>query len=679
MSKPCKKDQILNPETNRCVKIDGAIGRAILEKSKAKLEKPKAKGIDIPKGVSKPCKKDQILNPETNRCVKIDGAIGKAILEKSKANGTVGSPKVSRQSKSKVSRQSKSKVSRQSKSKVSRQSKSKVSRQSKSKVSRQSSPVARRSSPVTRRSRSPTPQAVNIGDLPTNLANIPLNVPRSSPVARRSSPVARRASPVSISRSSPVASGSQPVVYNLGRISDNIKAKLFKRLADIRGRSEFKYVDEGHRKACETGDMSHLIRPIEHFAKKISLPIANYSGHDKCIILNDLDIPNFKLKYNKPGIDPYCFRMESPYNNYNKSIAFSLLDPESKEVLDQAWYEEINQYLLSLSKEDVFTLMSYTLKNGEKIVNGYLSNNLIESEFYTLIDGEGEDYQRNPFFFQAKRFIQDKNFDPLMYIKNDFLIRLLLPYDKTGRYYDIRDYYHKVFLRRQLKISEILTLLHKRKDLPNSSIYLALVSCARGLNFTFWTKVIEMFANDLNRIIMNSPPLRRSMVVFRGVKNDDYLKGVENNLYQNSGFVMTDMSDTSAVRSIDKDTGCCLKRIVMFRGTHILPISGISASFSGGLEMLLPMNSIFIIKNAKRRMLAYDNYMSKRYDICGGKIGKPASYIRDMPGARKITVTDIVVISENQKKRRLIQGSINTLTATFPNEIMNQILDKVYK
>ncbi len=66
MSKECSKNKILNPKTNRCVSIDGKIGKSIL--------------ASIKKENKKECEKYKILNPKTNRCVSIDGKIGKSIL-----------------------------------------------------------------------------------------------------------------------------------------------------------------------------------------------------------------------------------------------------------------------------------------------------------------------------------------------------------------------------------------------------------------------------------------------------------------------------------------------------------------------------------------------------------------------------------------------------------------------
>jgi len=55
--KDCPPDKILNPLTNRCVSLKGAIGKKLM----------------------KECPPDKILNPLTNRCVSLKGTIGKKL------------------------------------------------------------------------------------------------------------------------------------------------------------------------------------------------------------------------------------------------------------------------------------------------------------------------------------------------------------------------------------------------------------------------------------------------------------------------------------------------------------------------------------------------------------------------------------------------------------------------
>lgn len=67
--KPCRDDQIRNPDTGRCVKRDGEIGRRVI-----------ASGASRTININKKCKDDKIVNPETGRCVKRDGEIGRRIV-----------------------------------------------------------------------------------------------------------------------------------------------------------------------------------------------------------------------------------------------------------------------------------------------------------------------------------------------------------------------------------------------------------------------------------------------------------------------------------------------------------------------------------------------------------------------------------------------------------------------
>jgi hypothetical protein len=71
-SRSCGRGQIRNPQTNRCVNKSGAIGKRILAQ--------RARSRSRQRQTSRKCRRDEILNPRTNRCVKKSGAIGKQIL-----------------------------------------------------------------------------------------------------------------------------------------------------------------------------------------------------------------------------------------------------------------------------------------------------------------------------------------------------------------------------------------------------------------------------------------------------------------------------------------------------------------------------------------------------------------------------------------------------------------------
>lgn len=65
----CRSNQLLNPETGRCVDKDGVVGKSILLKR-----------------FRSPCGKKRIRNPSTGRCVKRSGKIGQEIIQRARVN-----------------------------------------------------------------------------------------------------------------------------------------------------------------------------------------------------------------------------------------------------------------------------------------------------------------------------------------------------------------------------------------------------------------------------------------------------------------------------------------------------------------------------------------------------------------------------------------------------------------
>lgn len=78
--KECPEGKILNPATNRCVDVNGKIGKLLKAATPQQTKKPSPKTTTNKKAVD--CPKDKVLNPATNRCVDRKGKTGKAILAK---------------------------------------------------------------------------------------------------------------------------------------------------------------------------------------------------------------------------------------------------------------------------------------------------------------------------------------------------------------------------------------------------------------------------------------------------------------------------------------------------------------------------------------------------------------------------------------------------------------------
>ena len=74
----CPEGKIFNPATGRCVKIDGKVGKKLLEQQRGSVALNRQKNKPQQ---SKECPTDKILNPATGRCVKRTGKVGKKLLE----------------------------------------------------------------------------------------------------------------------------------------------------------------------------------------------------------------------------------------------------------------------------------------------------------------------------------------------------------------------------------------------------------------------------------------------------------------------------------------------------------------------------------------------------------------------------------------------------------------------
>ncbi len=73
----CPPDKIRNPRTRKCVKRDGAIGRALVRAAApAVIAAPAAPAV---LAAAADCPPGKIRNPATGRCVLLTGAIGRRI------------------------------------------------------------------------------------------------------------------------------------------------------------------------------------------------------------------------------------------------------------------------------------------------------------------------------------------------------------------------------------------------------------------------------------------------------------------------------------------------------------------------------------------------------------------------------------------------------------------------
>lgn len=91
----CKKNQVINPETGRCIKEGGAVWRRVFRKKSPRRRTPKRKSPRR-KSRKKGCKSGQVINPNTGRCIKEGGSVWKRVFGKKIPRRTIPKRKTSR-------------------------------------------------------------------------------------------------------------------------------------------------------------------------------------------------------------------------------------------------------------------------------------------------------------------------------------------------------------------------------------------------------------------------------------------------------------------------------------------------------------------------------------------------------------------------------------------------------
>ena len=152
--------------------------------------------------------------------------------------------------------------------------------------------------------------------------------------------------------------------------------------------------------------------------------------------------------------------------------------------------------------------------------------------------------------------------------------------------------------------SYFITILDAKIDIH--VVYESFISLAPHLSYTkYWKNVLTRYRDSLSEIILNSPPTKQPMILYRGVKTDyfltDYMKNYVRNKHIASSFVSTSSSVKVAYRTFsDMNQGCCFMRIYVPSGSKCLLMSGISYyDHNEEAEFLLDYNTQFKIQKAK--------------------------------------------------------------------------------
>jgi hypothetical protein len=343
-------------------------------------------------------------------------------------------------------------------------------------------------------------------------------------------------------------------------------------------------------------------------------------------------IPMKILKYNTPydldkdpvfvPVVPYdifgsSWRIYKEYNNYNKDF-INTSSIENELLMDTDWLYKQKEYIYNLSKYDVFTLKGYT-HYGDILVNSFLRDVLD----YNLIRNSNKEFFNSVFYFPV--FFQLEQLVSTYIVRKNKLGIYSMFTVSTGT--KVKMYTSTSNIPRSGKLQVYIDLiLNKYSSLSLSDKYILLVSLWNYIHNDIYKVVIKQFSEDLIRILTRSPTLNKDIKVYRGVRDDYYLKGSKDGIYKNIGFVSTslDVEKAQFFQQMENDGSnkqnepCCIKVINLLKGTKALLMMPVS-QYGDEKEVLLNHASVYSITTPKALKTFYNRPYEKSTDLCNKK------------------------------------------------------------
>jgi hypothetical protein len=366
------------------------------------------------------------------------------------------------------------------------------------------------------------------------------------------------------------------------------------------------YISPNHAKYCKTGDMNYLTQPIISHTTWSVIPF-------KSLIFKNVYALDSKQQYTaKIDITNPIHHSFIEFNNYNgrfmvNNSIFNTI------MYDNTWLMEQLNYVYKLSLHDTFTLKGYTY-NGDVFANNYLRGTLDKKKFKKSNSEYIEQItQYFPMFMQVNKLISKTHDDSIFSVDEQRT--------KVHRMTKIQSN----ILKPSASIHEWMEVL-ETKTLKLSERYSIIIPLWSCFTDAFREKVLKLFIDDLMNIIVNAPTNSKTMVVYRGVRNNFYLKNSNQDIYKNIGFVSTSL-DIEIAKEFQRpvvpedDPKCCIQRVLLPKGTHSIVLFPLS-NFQDEKEVLLPTGVLYKLYKKKVLTSFYRYQENASTDLCFNNIVK---------------------------------------------------------
>lgn len=334
------------------------------------------------------------------------------------------------------------------------------------------------------------------------------------------------------------------------------------------------------------------------YVKEYNIPILYYYLM-RFNSAKSLDISYQQFYENNPDVDLYqkIALKHVPTNKYIFSE-----DKQRHHHIDEEWLRKQNEYILSLSTEQIFDIHGYT-SSGDELVNTYLRGTFNKTKFMNYVNNiwfsEKNQIAYFPLFFSTLKFIN------MHYAHSTVTEQRVIQYftscsDELKRY-----------------IEDLCDATVTRTD----KYRIIVDNVAKHISFDSWKTILEMYSQSLENTIHDAPATTQPMYLYRGIKTDYYLQDYMHNrkrIFKHVGFISTSSSisvayDFTKDIRLDKQSDCCFMRIFIPPGSLILLIAGLSALY-GESEFLLSNNCNLYIEKSSTEVFC-TNPFSRGYKM----------------------------------------------------------------
>tara|TARA_B110000046_G_scaffold76464_1_gene84632 strand:- start:407 stop:1534 length:1128 start_codon:yes stop_codon:yes gene_type:complete len=369
---------------------------------------------------------------------------------------------------------------------------------------------------------------------------------------------------------------------NTYKISDTIRSSLTQKLSKARKTIKANkdiYLDSDHEQLClYYKKYQELMKQFNTKKTKITYETLKL---DKHILSQDHTDDLITFKNNNITIDLL-------YNEYNKKFINKLYVLNDVSYYEE-WIKEQNTFIKSLSPEEIYTLRCHT-HDGDVIVNYFINNNFKIDIDIDLVDNG---YRKSKIVVDKKQFNTNRNF-------------ILF-------YYQIKKY--------------LYSLDNSYKSLSRIELETYIIE-----NYTTfdWNKILILYIKDIKNIFKKSPKIQDTIVIYRGVNDEYYLKNSTKGVFNSQTLSSYTLDHKTAISYADRN--CCIMRVKLNKGCKAILIDNISPYNEA--EILLPFDTKYNIDYPRHLINYY-----KQNEICP-----------DDTRSKKIMVTDLSVIRSLSSK-----------------------------